>query len=120
MTLDIKRLRELLAAVPCAQEWDKGLNSHCIETTQRASDGDIYGRTLFTPDERDEYTLAEAQLAVEAVNALPQLLAIAEAAIAIRDSGVVVSGGECDRVACSAGLVAALLAAVDAARKAGT
>lgn len=58
------------------------------------------------------------ELAAEAVNALPELLAIAEAACAIRDSGIVV--GDSPYASAPVELMTALIAVVGAARKAGS
>jgi len=87
MTVDIAKLHALLDAVPCAEGWTYGGVSGIIETSQRANNGDIYGRTCFVPDDQDqreyddratESVIAEAALAVAAVNALPELSAEVE------------------------------------------
>lgn len=127
MTVDVDKLRALLAAVPCAECWGHGPVSGCIETSQRAPNGDIYGLTLFEPDEVNKQTIAEAELACAAVNALPELLAIAAAALLWRHGMVEVSPGcyvDSDDGNVDQGLESkparnALIAAVDAARKAG-
>lgn len=103
--IDIDKLRTLLAAVPCAEQWGHGAVSGCIETSQRASNGDIYGLTQFEPDEVNAQTIAEAELACAAVAA-----------------GDCRSGhGVARRSAASrASSAVAPATAVDAARKAGT
>lgn len=83
-SINLVQLRELLALVPCAETWTYGAESHAVETSARAANGDIYGRTMFEPDERDEHTLAEAKLICAAVNALPELLNSHEQLMQIR------------------------------------
>ena len=88
--IDVEKLRALLAnhALP----WTHGETTGIIETTQ--ADG-IHGRTCFVPEDDeapyvgprpvDASVIAEARLAVAAVNALPDLLAVYEAATKWRD-----------------------------------
>lgn len=99
-------LKELINGVR-SLNWSFGAVSGIIETTE--SDG-IHGRTSFYPDagREDEFrdntpyvvddtTLAEAKLAVVAVNMMPRLIAVAEAAIRLIDNASNTSSREIEQ-----------------------
>ena len=92
MTVDAARLRTLLKAHQASGGglgWTHGDHTGAIETSQ--ADG-VHGRTMFVPTDdattnaATDTEIAEARLACAAVNALPDLLTIAEAVFAIADN----------------------------------
>lgn len=110
MSVDIDKLRALLARKEGRHWYPRNRFISLVP------DNSGMGATLPTNHIANFVDKETCELASEAVNALPQLLAIAEAAMALRDSTLDVNARDDTR----AKLRMRLYAAVGAARKAGT
>ncbi len=115
MTLDIQRLRDLLAEAtpgPWEASFDGYMIGNSVSVKMTGANGEhITNRLVLSEQSRGDTALVAA-----AVNALPQLLAIADAAIALRYA----TWADMDGTHVREALLREFVAAVDAARKAGT
>lgn len=112
MSFDIDKLRALLARKEGRHWYPRGRFISLVPDDSPYSASNPFRHLANFPD----HDMTE--LACAAVNTLPELLAIAEAACAIRDSGIVV--GDSPYASAPVELMTALIAVVGAVRKAGS
>lgn len=128
MTVDVEALRKLLErATPGPWAYAKSsVDEGRARYIDNAAGKDVVYADGYGGDCYVDMSVTDAALICAAVNALPELLAVYEAACALRDQPMLVKGnaatwGDVAQAETEGPkLLGRLLAAVDAARKAGT